>query len=293
MKTGKKEWLYFSPRFEYEKEFGDLSSAWEGHRYFIYDFIRNTKPKLIVELGTYKGGSLFAMAQAIKDSGLQCKLLGVDTWKGDRHTGFYGNQVFSLVNEIKRKIYNDQNIVLKKKSFDMAITRIKNGTVDILHIDGLHTYKAVKHDFKNWRVKVKKDGVILFHDIQEKKGDFQVYRLWNELKKKFDYLDFYHSHGLGLIFLNENNDNVVRFREIWRKYYSLQYKYSLSRKQASKELIKINFLLEINSQLKSEKINLLSEVLPLRNEVEELINSRFFRLWQNYNKLKKKIFATL
>lgn len=282
-------WIYYSPKFEYEKEFGDLSSAWEGHRYFIYDLIRNLKPQQIVELGTYKGGSLFSMAQAVKDGKIKCKLIGVDTWQGDKHTGFYSLEIFKNVKNISKKLYAGVNLELIKQTFDIGSEKIDNKSIDILHIDGLHTYKAVKHDFDKWIGKVKTKGIVLFHDTQEKKGDFEVYRLWNELKKKYPYFDFFHSHGLGLIFLSHDYDELLCFRDIWAKYYDLVDKHKTLNKKSDKKIQELNARLEENSQLKSEVINLVNEIFPLRLEVEGLVNSRFFKSWQAYNRLRKSI----
>jgi hypothetical protein len=49
------EWIYYNPKFEYEKILQDTSFPWAGHKYFAYDLISNTKPQKIVELGTEYG----------------------------------------------------------------------------------------------------------------------------------------------------------------------------------------------------------------------------------------------
>src|SRR3990167_8532440 len=175
-------WQYFNHHFEYEKPFPDLAWPWAGHKYFIYDLIRNIKPQLIVELGTHRGTSFFSMCQSVKDARLDTKLNAVDTWQGDKHTGFYDETIYNEVIRIKKLYYNKQNIVFLKTTFDQAQKQFKNGSIDLLHIDGLHTYKAVKHDFNNWLPKVNPSGVIVLHDIAEKKEDFGVYKLWADIK---------------------------------------------------------------------------------------------------------------
>jgi len=215
-------WKYYRPKFEYEEKFLDLDWPWAGHKNFAYDLIRNMKPETVVELGTHKGTSFFSFCQAAKDEKLKTKLYAVDTWKGDKHAGFYDESIYKEVAEIVDAYYKDSNIHLLKKTFDEAVNDFENKSIDILHIDGLHTYEAVKHDFENWFSKVKDSGVVIFHDTAERSRDFGVYKLWEELKSKYKAIDFFHSHGLGMMFKGKNNlQNITIFKEIWQQYYPL------------------------------------------------------------------------
>src|SRR4030042_6746648 len=164
-------WKYHKPKFEYEEIFKDFGWPWAGHKYFAYDLVADIKPKRIVELGTHYGTSLWAFSQSVKDHQIDTEINAVDTWKGEEHAGFYGEEVFEMVKQIKNKYYPKLKINLIRKTFDEAVSDFEDGSIDVLHIDGLHTYEGVKHDYKVWKNKVKDDGIVLFHDIFVKEND--------------------------------------------------------------------------------------------------------------------------
>lgn len=214
------EWQYNSPGFEYEKLGEDWATPWSGHKYFGYDLVWNLRPRTIVELGTAGGTSMFSFAQAAKDTKSNVNIHAIDTWEGDNHTGAYSNQVYKRVKEISESIYSDVNIQMMRMFFDQARDTFKDASVDLLHIDGLHTYEAVKDDFYSWLPKVSPDGVVIFHDISEKKDDFGVYRFWEELKSKYGTMEFLHSHGLGMLFLSRPLYETMKpYEDAWNIYY--------------------------------------------------------------------------
>ncbi len=175
-------------------------SPWCGHRDFIYDYLKYIKPENIIELGTHYGCSFFAMCQSLKDHHLDTKLYAVDTWKGDEQAGFYGDEVWDIVNTTKNRCFSGQNTTFMRMYFNDALEKFPDETFDLIHIDGLHTYEAVSEDFHNWLPKLKPEGVMLFHDIHSEKK-YGTNLFWEELKQKYKYhFEFTHSWGLGILF---------------------------------------------------------------------------------------------
>jgi hypothetical protein len=223
-----KKWKYYHPGFDYEEMFTDLGGPWAGHKYFAYDLVRFQKPKRILELGTHLGCSLFSFCQAVKDGNINPRIDAVDTWKGDRHSGKYNEIVYKRINQIKKEKYNSLGIKLNRKTFDYMAKNVSRGSVDLLHIDGMHTYKAVTHDFENWINKVSKNGTILIHDISVKKWGFGIYKFWEEIKREYMTIEFHHSFGLGVVVLDKDKYRILKQKEkIFRLYYPLVYKLHL------------------------------------------------------------------
>jgi len=170
---------------------------WSGHTPFACDLIQSMRPSVFVELGVYYGESYFACCQSIAEAGLACACCGVDTWGGDLHTGPYGEEVFREVDEFNQRSYGSFSTLLRT-SFDDAAQRYAPESIDLLHLDGLHLYEAVRHDVETWLPKLRPGGILLLHDIAVRQGDFGVWRFWAELESRFPTFAFTHSCGLGV-----------------------------------------------------------------------------------------------
>jgi glycosyltransferase involved in cell wall biosynthesis len=172
--------------------------AWLEHAPFAFWLIETLRPRTLVELGTHGGFSYFVCCQAVQRLQLETRCYAVDTWRGDEHAGFYGEDVFEEVSRYHRSRYSAFS-TLVRATFDDAVRSFQNGTIDLLHIDGRHFYADVKHDFETWRPKLSDRGVVLLHDTNIRDGSFGVFRLWEELRLEYRHFEFLHGHGLGVL----------------------------------------------------------------------------------------------
>jgi hypothetical protein len=177
-------------------------NAWVGHMPFAAWLIRQVTPAVFVELGTHSGNSYFSFCQSVAENKLPTRCYAVDTWQGDDHAGSYDENVFAGVDAHNQHHYAGFS-GLMRMTFDDAVGYFSDGSIDMLHIDGLHTYGAVKHDFETWLPKLAPGAVVLFHDTNVRERDFGVWQLWEELQEQYpDNIEFSHSHGLGVLQLD-------------------------------------------------------------------------------------------
>jgi tetratricopeptide (TPR) repeat protein len=173
-------------------------SAWTEHVPFMFWLVDALRPGRFVELGTHSGVSYCAACQAVELRNLDCSCYAVDTWKGDEHAGFYGQEVYADLAAHHDPRYSAFSRLVRS-TFDEAAGHFEDGSVDLLHIDGLHHYDAVRHDFDTWRPKLAANAVVLFHDTNVRERDFGVFRLWGELSAEWRHFEFLHGHGLGVL----------------------------------------------------------------------------------------------
>lgn len=177
--------------------------AFAGHLPFVLWLVPRWRPRRIVELGVHTGNSLFAFAQAaaeLRADGHPCEVFGVDTWQGDEHSGRYGEEILETVSRVA-KADHPEGLELVRATFDDAVTRFGPGSIDLLHIDGFHTYDAVRHDFETWRDRLSDRSVVLMHDVcVTDRADFGVHRFWEEIRQRHPHATFTHAHGLGVLF---------------------------------------------------------------------------------------------
>jgi hypothetical protein len=190
--------IYFPPSLQGFQPRRLQFSTWVDHLPFGYDLIAAMRPAVVVELGTQTGLSYFCFCQSVAEAGVSARCYAVDTWAGDEHTGSYDESVFADVSAHNTEHYASFSTLLRMR-FEEAVTEFEDESIELLHIDGFHTYEAVRNDFETWFPKVKPGGIVLFHDIVARLFDFGAWRFWSELETQFPTFAFRHGFGLGVL----------------------------------------------------------------------------------------------
>lgn len=172
-------------------------SAWTGHIPFAFWLMDVVRPKTLVELGTHTGVSFCAFCQQADNSRISGQFYAVDTWQGDEHAGYYGENIYNDIAPYIEKNYGSFAHALRM-TFDDASKLFAPGSIDVLHIDGYHTKEAIMHDFETWVDKLGDRGVALFHDINVHLPGYGGVEAWRDISYRYPHFSFYHSSGLGV-----------------------------------------------------------------------------------------------
>lgn len=174
------------------KKMQEITTAWTDHVVFAQWLVNRINPKVIVDLGVDYGYSTFSFA--IPQIG---HVYGIDCFEGDCNSGI--RNTLENVNESKKNLELD-NITFIKGYFD-EIVKVWDKPIDILHIDGFHTYESVKNDYENWSKFLNDDGIILLHDTMLEDENFGIKKFFEEID--LPKVNFTCSYGLGVVSKNK------------------------------------------------------------------------------------------
>lgn len=162
----------------------DIVGRIQGYKIeHFHQLITSNNLKNCVEIGVWKGSSLFAIANGVKQ--INGTVTGIDPWAMESlPNDIPGNPnlLHHILNNIigeqatLEKVYNQlltiietnnlQDIIkiIRKKSED-AYTYFEDNSIDLLHIDGNHDEHQVTKDIINYFNKVKPNGFFVLDDI--------------------------------------------------------------------------------------------------------------------------------
>lgn len=118
---------------------------------------------VMVEIGSYRGES----AEVFLGTGRLKRLYCVDPWKGfyDVDDGAAFTDMRKVEADFDRRHAADARVVKCKGTIDDFVEQFKGIPVDVVYIDGLHTYEGVRHDIETAQRLIKPRLAIAGHDF--------------------------------------------------------------------------------------------------------------------------------
>ncbi len=195
------------PVFWIPKRLG-ARSWWWGHVPFAHWLVASLRPDLVVELGTLNGVSFSAFCEAMRRDHIPGRCYAVDTWEGAESPGMMDDATFTELGDFCRNEFGGI-AELVRSTFDEALANFSDASIDLLHIDGPHSYDAIKEEFAKWLPRLSERGVVLLHDINLREVGFGVWKLWDELKTAYPSFELLHANGLGVIAVGQDVPKVI------------------------------------------------------------------------------------
>lgn len=179
----------------------------ESELQILLNILKKRSIRLMLEIGTAKGGTLFLFTRII-DS--RARMISLDLPKGKFGGGYEDFKVPFFTNFARK----DQRIFLiradshSSSSLSTIKSILKGQKIDFLFIDGDHTYEGTKKDFQMYSPLVHKGGLIAFHDICKGPPELagEVNKFWNEIKLGCGHEEIVHngnqeSFGIGVLYV--------------------------------------------------------------------------------------------
>lgn len=169
----------------------------------LVHLIWKRKPTVVLEIGTLRGGTLWAWCQV---AAADATLISVDLPDGPWGGGYTeaDAETFKTFAKPGQTLH-----LLRADSHDPATLEqvqdiLAGKTVDFAFIDGDHSYEGCKADFQDYGPFVRAGGLVAFHDIlpHPQVPGCDVDQVWTEIHGRFDNTweftdpgDVHHAYG--------------------------------------------------------------------------------------------------
>lgn len=173
-----------------KKEYSDIdysslpfdTQGWGSNHPIFNNALRASMPKVVIEVGTWKGASLINMAKLSKDFNLETNFICVDTWLGSNDTLWLNDKYRSLLglrggypNMFPQFIANIHHAGIQNKVYPLPMTSTSayfllkkmNIIADLVYIDAGHEEDEVYLDLLYYYDLLRSGGVLFGDDYNE------------------------------------------------------------------------------------------------------------------------------
>jgi predicted O-methyltransferase YrrM len=151
----------------------------------LLELVAENPPRRVLEIGTARGGTLFLWTRVARHD---ATIISIDLPGG----AFGGGYHWAKIPLYKSFATGDQTIhLVRANSHDLGTReKVRSITqeVDLLFIDGDHSYAGVQNDFRMYSELVRPGGIVVLHDISYPNLEgCEVWRFWDDLKEHYPH----------------------------------------------------------------------------------------------------------
>ncbi|MCJ2041672.1 class I SAM-dependent methyltransferase [Methylobacterium sp. J-059] len=160
--------------------------GWRSQHVFLEDAVRQWRPSVVVEVGTWKGASAVHMAKAMAAHGVTGTVIAVDTWLGavDHWTDAglftelatehgYPSLYRTFLANVLREGLAERVVPLPLDSVNAAeLMRLRGVEADVVHLDAGHEEASVAADLAAWWSVLRPGGLFIADDYDSSGGRF-------------------------------------------------------------------------------------------------------------------------
>jgi hypothetical protein len=186
--------------------------GWHSDHPFLADTVARLRPRVVVEVGAWKGLSVLSLAAALRDNGIDGAVVAVDTWLGSSEhwadpnwrpalglTHGYPTLQRAFMRNVIEAGLERFVVPLPLDSLNAAaLLRGLKIAPGIVHIDAGHDFASVTADLEAWWPLLESGGVLIgddYHDLRHARHWPGVRRAFNAFFGRRDLVPFEHSRG--------------------------------------------------------------------------------------------------
>jgi predicted O-methyltransferase YrrM len=126
---------------------------------YLFGVVRRMQPHKVIEIGRYKGGSTLTIAAAMSGQG---QFWSIDI--GEKEARLHQHGPTRTFDDEIRDICARFSLHVTLLVGDSRTIQVDTGEVDLVFIDGDHSYEGVRNDFERFGRRVRIGGAVLFDD---------------------------------------------------------------------------------------------------------------------------------
>jgi predicted O-methyltransferase YrrM len=184
----------------------DIASGIGDSGSLLYGLVRSMKPEICVEIGSARGKSACFIGMALKENG-HGRLYAIDPHEPTAWNDTNSVDTFeTFLGNISALELSKQVTVIRSHSQDAA--RDWDRPIDLIFIDGDHSYEGVKRDWDLFVPHIKPFGIVVFHDTMwdlppyqiGARDDIGVPRFVDDLRRRgYQVLTIDRDYGVSLV----------------------------------------------------------------------------------------------